>query len=87
MISPHQEEVELLKTVILFLRLPQPPHPTTRHPHPTHPYASRDREASDSLPEVTLDALKTYITHCFAGWRVFLRALGPHLGGGLSACR
>lgn len=60
MILLHQEEVDLLKTVILFPRLPPPPPPLT----------PRETERADSLHEVPLDALKTYIMHCFAGWHV-----------------
>lgn len=55
MILLHQEEVDLLKTVILFLASSPPPTLT-----------SREMALADSLREVPLQALKTYIMHCFA---------------------
>jgi len=65
MILLHQEEVDLLKTFILFPCVF--PHPEALTP--------REMVQADSLHEVPLDALKTYIMHCFAGWHA-LRALG-----------
>ncbi len=75
MILLHQEEVDLLKTVILFPRLlPNPPLHLER------------RRGADALREVPLDALKTYIMHCFGPAAVFCGLLA-HSGAGLSARR
>ncbi|CAB1450602.1 unnamed protein product [Pleuronectes platessa] len=65
----EEEEVDLLKTVILSPRLPPPPPALT----------PQEMLRPDSLREEPLDALKTYITHCFAA-RYVLQALGPIQG-------
>lgn len=62
MILLHQQEVDLLKTVILF--------PASS---PSSALHLEGQLQPDSLDEV---ALQTYIMHCFAGWYA-LRALGP----------
>lgn len=82
MILLHQEEVDLLKTVILFPFLLQPP---STPPPPLH--LERRRGADSLSPEVPLHALQTYIAHCFDGRHVFCGALGPFGVAGLSVCR
>lgn len=59
----HQEEVDLLKTVTVPASSPQPT------------LASPEMQWPHSVPEVTLDALETYIAHCFSSWHV-LRTSG-----------
>lgn len=74
MILPHQEEVELLKTVILFLRLPASP--------PLH--LERSRGLILCLKWLlTLSKL----TSRFVSSDGVFRVLSAHLGAGLSVCR
>lgn len=77
MILLHQEEVDLLKTVILFPRLP-PSHPPT--------LASRGDGAGLILCLKCLSMLSKLTSRIVSPAAMFCRLLA-HSGAGLSVCR